>query len=177
MKIRIARVLPVDDNLRVVFPRSDWLQTPEGVRALRILRGRGRVLVNNRAALVLGAAQDRKINTVEACQRVMDKWANVKMGFEFFRTVGSGGDMFTNLKQVRAAHAAGRTVDAYLEGRAVLPILPQDHDAMERAGYGGFITHGGHPLFGIAFSASITPGHDPWKFLAKLQRDVVRRIK
>ncbi len=179
MKIEIVSVSTSGKDLKVTFPRTDWVQTSEGIRAARVLKiyGAHQVRARGAEALVIGAAGESCINTTQACQREMNHWANEKMAFRFIPTVKFEGREFSSVRAMRNALGLAR-VDAELEVVASLPVLQRDRDVLAQNGYADAFADDARPsVQGLDFRMRVSTAVDPWEVLDLLKTDIVRLIK
>ncbi len=180
MRIKIVDVVLEGRHLEVIFDRDDWLSTPEGLRAVRILKhcGSTQVSVYGRKLVVWGAADKSVINTKQACQAELNRWADQMITFDFsFIVMSSARQLLKNMREVRVALADGFRVMGTLKAHPNFPLLRQDFDALVAEGYGAALAHSPNEPYTLSFQLPVTGGANPWEMLEKLKADIARLIK
>lgn len=131
MKIEVKQVRTRGANLEITFKGGgNWATTPEGIRALRIVRMHVNAgyAIKNAVMTVGDGARIGDLNTLERCQATMDRYANMQIMFRNTDPVvysAHGEDILTTRDQVRAAQKLG-LVQASMRVSATLPILFRD---------------------------------------------------
>lgn len=130
MRIEVVRVQPQEPNLEIAFDGGDdWRQTPEGIRACRIVKMHvnagytfnGPVMTVGKGARVWALSSTRR------CQAEMDRWTTKPIMFRVDDPIVSDGKaLFNGTAAVREAQRSGIKLWAGMRVTATLPVLSSD---------------------------------------------------
>jgi|GEM_PF-5581636 len=138
MKIDIVSVQPQGSELRIVFANPEWYATPEGRRALRILKlhcqgGHG---VRDGAFFMHEGASATAINTTEKCQAEMRRLMRVPLRFDFSDLrVGATNALhvFGTMSEVNRARGGSGKIWLSFKVTANMAFVTPDIAALEKA--------------------------------------------
>lgn len=138
MNIKVLSAEPRNGHLYITFENPNWYNTPEGKRALRILKlhingGHGS---HGRAFVMHGGASARALNSTVKCQTELDRLMNVPIQLKFTGPrvrCSNDSKPLGEMDEIRRAQAAGHQVVVAFGVEANMGFITPDFDAIEKA--------------------------------------------
>lgn len=169
-------------GLKIIFGH-DLKHTPEGIRALRIVRRHIYCSHNieHRTLYLSNGIDTPVISSQEACQAEMTRLANVPLQLIFGEPrVGVVGEhlLLHNIDEVREARQRRKIVHLTFRCTSSLPLLAKDFDKVARLGIGFEPLVEGHLYSSnaIAYMRGNLRTKNPWEHAKDLQAQITQLI-